>query len=109
MTGRLLWFAAGAGSAVWLGVRGRRAAYRLTPEGIVDQVGAARLGLRSMAAEFTAGAAAQEEILLDRLGLVDQGRRPASADAARIGSAARASEAAGVRPRLVAAPDPDIP
>lgn len=109
MTGRLLWFAVGAGSAVWVGVKGRRAAYRLTPEGIVDQLGAARLGLRSMAAEFSAGAAAQERILLDRLDLAEPGRRPTHGGTVRIGSASRASEAAGARPRLVAAPDPDVP
>lgn len=109
MSGRLLWFAVGAGSAVWAGVKGRRAAYRLTPEGIVDQLGAARLGLRSMAAEFTAGAAAQEQILLERLGLDDPGHRPTQVGTVRIGAASRASEAAGARPRLVAAPDPDVP
>lgn len=109
MTGRLLWFAVGAGSAVWVGVKGRRTAYRLTPEGIVDQVGAARLGLQSLAAEFTAGATAQERVLLDRLGLADPDRRPTQSGTMRIGSASRASEAAGARPRLVAAPDPDVP
>jgi len=101
MSGRLLWFAAGAGSVVWLGVKGRRAAYRLTPEGLADQAGAARLGLRALAAEYAAGAAAKEQVLAHRLGPDREARRELGA--------VRASEAAGTRPRLVAAPDTDTP
>lgn len=100
MSGRLLWFVAGAGSAVWAGVKGRRAAHRLTPEGVADQLGAARLGLRVLSAEFAAGAAAHEQVLAERLGLaVDPPQL-------QLAGTTRASEATGARPRLVAAADP---
>lgn len=72
----MLWLVAGAGSAVEVGVEGRRAAQRPTPEDVADQVGAARLGLAG-----------------------DYPQHP-------LAGTARASEATGARPRLVAAADP---
>ncbi len=101
MSGRLFWFAAGVGSAVWAGVKGRRAVHRLTPEGLADQLGAAGVALRALSAEFAVGAATQEQVLTERLGLpVDSSRLQLA------GAAGRASEATGARPRLVAATDP---
>jgi hypothetical protein len=103
VSGRLLWFVAGAGSAVWVGVKGRRAAHRLTPEGVADQLGAARLGLRALNSEFAAGAAAHEQLPAERLGLAVD---PPQLRLAKLAGAPRASEATGARPRLVAAADP---
>ncbi len=117
MSARLVWFAAGAGSAVWVGLKGRRTMQRMTPEGVADQFAAARLGLRSLAAEFVVGAAEHEQVLVERLGLGDPPDHSAigapRAGAPRVGAAragaTRASEAAGARPRLVAASPPHAP
>jgi len=71
---RGLWFVAGAGSAVYVMVRGRRAAEALTVDGLKDRLGALELGARMFRDEVAQGSAEKESELRERLGLVPHGR-----------------------------------
>ncbi|MGH3496913.1 MAG: DUF6167 family protein [Nocardioidaceae bacterium] len=91
MMGRVVWFVAGAGAGVYASVRARRLAYRLTPAGVADQIGAAGVGLRAFGDEVRAGMAEHDATLVQRWGLPAQARasRPAleehaDADASRL-------------------------
>lgn len=64
---RVFWFAVGAGSGVYALVKTRRAAHRLTPEGVADQLGALGYGARLFHAEVRAGMAEREAELRGRL------------------------------------------
>jgi hypothetical protein len=86
---RVFWFAVGAGSGVYAAVKSRRAARRLTPQDLGDQIGAAGLGLRLLADEVRAGMADKETQLRQQLGLPDPGPRPALAVSAAETSAGR--------------------
>jgi hypothetical protein len=70
---RGLWFVAGAGTAVYVMVRGRRAAEALTVDGIKDRVGALELGARMFRDEVAQGRADKESELRERLGLMPHG------------------------------------
>lgn len=70
---RGLWFVAGAGSAVYVMVRGRRAAEAFTVDGLKDRVGALELGARMFRDEVAQGRADKESELRERLGLVPDG------------------------------------
>ncbi|MGB0098869.1 MAG: DUF6167 family protein [Nocardioides sp.] len=70
---RGLWFAAGAGTAVYVMVRGRRAAEAFTVDGLQDRVGAAAVGMRLLRDEVAQGRAEKESELRERLGLVPHG------------------------------------
>ena len=70
---RGLWFAAGAGTAVYAMVRGRRAAEAFTVDGLKDRVGALELGARMFRDEVAQGRADKESELRERLGLVPHG------------------------------------
>ncbi|GAB3195030.1 hypothetical protein GCM10027062_00750 [Nocardioides hungaricus] len=70
---RGLWFVAGAGTAVYVMVRGRRAAEALTVEGLKDRVGALGLGARMLRDEVAQGRADKESELREKLGLVPHG------------------------------------
>ncbi len=70
---RGLWFVAGAGSAVYVMVRGRRAAEVFTADGLKDRLGALELGARLVRAEVAQGRAEKESELRERLGLVPHG------------------------------------
>lgn len=72
---RVFWFAVGAGGGVYAMLRTRRLAERFTPEGIRDQVGAARVGLRVFGEEVQQGMAERETALRDQLGLPDPGQQ----------------------------------
>lgn len=78
MTGRLLWFAAGAGASLYATFKARRLAYRMTPQGVGDQVAALGLGARSFAEEVRAGMAEREAQIAAELGLpaLGAGRAP---------------------------------
>lgn len=70
---RGLWFVAGAGTAVYVMVRGRRAAEALTVDGLKDRLGALEVGARMVREEFAQGQAEKESQLRERLGLVPHG------------------------------------
>ena len=67
---RGLWFVAGAGTAVYVMVRGRRAAEALTADGLKDRLGALEVGARMFRDEVAQGQATKETELRERLGLV---------------------------------------
>ena len=75
MMGRTFWFVAGASAGLYTMVKVRRLAYRLTPEGITDQVSALGLGARAFADEVRAGMAEREAQIAHQLALpaVDAG------------------------------------
>ena len=70
---RGLWFVAGAGTAVYAMVRGRRAAEALTVDGLKDRLGALELGARLFRDEVAQGQADKESELREKLGLVPHG------------------------------------
>jgi len=70
---RAFWFAAGAGAGVYLVIKTRRAADRLTPAGLADQVAATQLATRLFIHEVRQGMAEKETELRSRLGLTDPG------------------------------------
>jgi len=88
-----IWFVAGAGTAVYAMVKGRRAAEALTADGIRDRVSALGLGARLLREEVAQGQAEKEVELRERLGLgphgtpeLEGGRHRAIADAEQEGS-----------------------
>ena len=70
---RGLWFVAGAGTAVYVMVRGRRAAEALTVDGLKDRIGALEVGARMFRDEVAQGRADKESELREKLGLVPHG------------------------------------
>ncbi|MCB0894700.1 MAG: hypothetical protein H6529_08755 [Nocardioides sp.] len=70
---RGLWFVAGAGTAVYVMVRGRRAAETFTVDGLKDRLGALEVGARMFRDEVAQGSAEKESELRERLGLVPHG------------------------------------
>ncbi len=79
MTGRLVWLAAGAAAGAFATVKGRRAAYRLSVPGLVDQAAALGAGWREFTGEVATGMAARTDDL--RTGL-DPSRAPLTGTAA---------------------------
>lgn len=73
---RSLWFAAGAGAAVYTMVRARRAAELLTADGLADRLNAVRLGARMVRDEVAQGKAEAETDLRRRLGVAPPGSTP---------------------------------
>jgi hypothetical protein len=70
---RGLWFVAGAGTAVYVMVRGRRAAEAFTVDGLKDRLGALEVGARLVRDEVAQGKAEKESELREKLGLVPHG------------------------------------
>ena len=70
---RGLWFVAGAGTAVYVMVRARRAAEAFTVDGLRDRIGALEVGARMFRDEVAQGRADKETELRERLGLVPHG------------------------------------
>ena len=70
---RGLWFVAGAGTAVYVMVRGRRAAEVFTVDGLKDRLGALEVGARLVRDEVAQGQATKESELREKLGLVPHG------------------------------------
>lgn len=70
---RGLWFVAGAGTAVYVMVRGRRAAEVFTVDGLKDRLGALEVGVRMVRDEVAQGSAEKESELREKLGLVPHG------------------------------------
>jgi hypothetical protein len=65
--GRALWFAAGTAAGLYASVKARRAAYRLSTPGVVDQVAALGVGLRAFNSDLRTGMQAREAQLVQRL------------------------------------------
>lgn len=79
---RGLWFAAGAGAAIYAVVRGRRAAEALTADGLQDRLNGLAVGLRMFGEEVAQGKAEKETELRERLALAPHGRPELTAGAA---------------------------
>lgn len=69
IAGRAAVFAAGIAAGVWASVKARRAAYRLSTPGLVDQAAAWRLGLSEFRRELEAGMSARRARQLQQLGV----------------------------------------
>ena len=70
---RVFWFAVGAGTGVYAMVKTRRAAERLTPAGIGDQIGALTFGARLFRDEVMVGMSERESQLREDLAVLDSG------------------------------------
>lgn len=73
MRSRVLWFVAGTTAGVYTTFKARRVAYRLTPAGLADQVGALGVGMRAFTDEMRTGMAEREAQIADELGLTSSG------------------------------------
>lgn len=67
MRSRLVWFVAGSAAGVYTAAKARRAAYRLSAPGVVDQAAALGLGWRELSAEVRDGMLARERQIARRL------------------------------------------
>ena len=65
---RAAWFIAGTAAGVYASAKARRAAYRLSMPGLVDQAAALGSGWRAFSAEVQDGVDAREADLARRLG-----------------------------------------
>jgi len=64
---RTAWFAAGAAAGVYGTVKARRAAYRLSGPGIIDQAAALGVGWRAFSADLRDGMREREDAVVRRL------------------------------------------
>jgi hypothetical protein len=60
MRSRVVWFVAGSAAGLYASVKARRAAYRLSTPGLVDQAAAFGLGWRAFSSELRDGMEARE-------------------------------------------------
>lgn len=60
MNRRFIWFAAGSAAGLYASFKAKRAAYRLTPSGLIDQASALGVGWRAFSAEMHDGMNARE-------------------------------------------------
>jgi hypothetical protein len=67
MTGRAFWFVAGAAAGVYGAVKARRAAYRLSGPGIIDQAAALGVGWRAFSADLRDGMQKRQDDVVIRL------------------------------------------
>ena len=72
---RGLWFVAGAGTAVYVMVRGRRAAEALTVDGLQDRLNGLAVGVRMFRDEVAQGKAEAETGLRERFALAPHGAK----------------------------------
>jgi hypothetical protein len=79
---RLVWFVAGSAAGVYTAAKARRAAYRLSAPGVVDQAAALGLGWRELSAEMRDGMLAREREIARRLA-EDPGDEPLRLDEPR--------------------------
>jgi len=63
---RLVWFVAGTAAGVYASVKARRAAYRVSMPGLVDQAAALGSGVRAFNAEVREGMQAKEHQIRTR-------------------------------------------
>ena len=72
MRSRVVWFVAGSAAGLYASVKARRAAYRLSTPGLVDQAAALGLGWRAFSSELRDGMEArQRDIALGLSGAPD--------------------------------------
>ena len=71
---RGLWFAAGAGAAIYAMVRGRRAAEVFTADGLQDRLNGLAVGLRMFGDEVAQAKAEKETELRERFAVKPHGR-----------------------------------
>lgn len=67
MRGRTIWFVAGSAAGVYASTKARRAAYRLSMPGLVDQAAALGVGWRAFSTELRDGIELQEHQVAERL------------------------------------------
>ena len=67
MRSRIVWFVAGSAAGVYTSIKARRAAYRLSTPGLVDQAAALGLGWREFSAEMRDGMLTRERDIAHRL------------------------------------------
>ncbi|MDX6278213.1 MAG: hypothetical protein QOJ72_2341 [Nocardioidaceae bacterium] len=67
MKARIVWFVAGSAAGVYATAKARRAAYRLSMPGLVDQAAALGLGWRAFSAELRDGMETRERQVVDEL------------------------------------------
>lgn len=75
MIGRAVWFAAGAAAGVYGTVKARRAAYRLSGPGIIDQAAALGVGWRAFSADLHEGMQARQDVVVRRLDEAEAARQ----------------------------------
>ena len=71
---RGLWFVAGAGTAIYVMIRGRRAAEAFTVDGLQDRLNGLAVGARMFRDEVAQGKAEAETELRERFALAPHGR-----------------------------------
>ncbi|MEJ7635702.1 DUF6167 family protein [Aeromicrobium sp.] len=67
MNSRIVWFIAGSAAGVYATAKARRAAYRLSTPGLVDQAAALGLGLRAFGGELRDGMEVRERAIAHQL------------------------------------------
>lgn len=67
MRARIVWFVAGSAAGVYATAKARRAAYRLSMPGLVDQAAALGLGWRAFSAELRDGMESRERDVVREL------------------------------------------
>lgn len=67
MRSRIVWFVAGSAAGVYTAAKARRAAYRLSAPGVVDQAAALGLGWRAFSSEMRDGMLVREQEIARRL------------------------------------------
>jgi hypothetical protein len=73
MMGRATWFAVGAAVGIYGSVKARRAAYRLSGPGIIDQAAALGVGWRAFSADLREGMRERQDDVVRRLGVPPAG------------------------------------
>lgn len=74
-----MWFAAGSVAGLYASLKAKRAAYRISPSGLVDQASALGVGWRAFSSELQHGMTARERQIAYELALpVDYG--PSTSD-----------------------------
>ena len=67
MKARIVWFVAGSAAGVYASAKARRAAYRLSMPGLVDQTAALGLGWRAFSEEMREGMETRERDVARKL------------------------------------------
>ncbi len=85
MRSRVVWFVAGSAAGVYAAAKARRAAYRLSTPGLVDQAAALGLGWRAFSSELRDGMEARErDIAHELIGAPDDQSNPLRLEAAHF-------------------------
>jgi hypothetical protein len=98
MMGRATWFALGAAAGVYGSVKARRAAYRLSTPGIVDQAAALGIGWRAFSADLRDGMREREDAVVLKLDAAAARRQHAPTAEEQIPQALRSAPSRVVPP-----------